>query len=99
MLLVSPVPASGCICIYICTREPARGTPRRSVDDIELAARLVFGVQGKERDPAPLPYRDVRLPERLRFGYYLSGERARSLFVFPSLLLLPRAVAVDVRLI
>ncbi|KAM5532354.1 hypothetical protein V8D89_013948 [Ganoderma adspersum] len=48
------------------------GPIARSVDDIELAARLVFGVQGRERDPAPLPYRDVRLPERLRVGYYLS---------------------------
>nr|VWO94634.1 Calmodulin (CaM) [Ganoderma boninense] len=48
------------------------GPIARSVDDIELAARLVFGVQGRECDPAPLRYRDIRLPEKLRVGYYLS---------------------------
>ena len=69
--------------ICICTRKRARGNPRRSVDDIELAARLVFGVQGREYDPAPLPYRDVRLPEKLRVGYYLSGTSPPSLlFLF-----------------
>ncbi|EJF64237.1 amidase signature enzyme [Dichomitus squalens LYAD-421 SS1] len=43
-----------------------------SVEDLELAARLVFGIQGAEFDPAPLSYRDVRLPAKLRLGYYLS---------------------------
>ena len=45
----------------------------RSVEDIELAARLVFGKQGTEYDPAPIPYREPDLPEKLRFGFYLSG--------------------------
>ena len=44
------------------------------MEDLELAARLVFGKQGREFDPPPLPYRDVQLPDKLRFGYYLSGE-------------------------
>ncbi|TBU43523.1 amidase signature domain-containing protein [Dichomitus squalens] len=48
------------------------GPMARSVEDLELAARLVFGIQGAEFDPAPLSYRDVRLPAKLRLGYYLS---------------------------
>ena len=44
------------------------------MEDLELAARLVFGKQGREFDPPPLPYRDVQLPDKLRFGYYLSGQ-------------------------
>ena len=47
---------------------------RRSVDDIELGARLVFGqAAAGEQNPAPLPYRDPDMPQRLRFGFYLSG--------------------------
>lgn len=38
-----------------------------------MGARLVFGKQGTEYDPAPLPYRDPDLPDRLRFGFYISG--------------------------
>lgn len=45
----------------------------RSVDDIELGARLVFGKMGDDFDPAPLPYRDPQMPATLRFGFYLSG--------------------------
>ena len=45
------------------------------VDDIELGARLVFGEAAPgDQYPAPLPYRDPDMPEKLRFGYYLSGE-------------------------
>ncbi|KAI0763808.1 amidase signature enzyme [Trametes elegans] len=50
------------------------GPMGRSVDDIELAARLVFGKQGTEYDPAPLPYRTPELPQKLRFGFYLSDN-------------------------
>jgi hypothetical protein len=46
----------------------------RSVADLELFCRTVFGVQGLTHDIAPLPYRDVQLPSKLRFGYYTSGE-------------------------
>ncbi|KAI9064095.1 amidase signature enzyme [Trametes sanguinea] len=55
------------------------GPMGRSVDDIELGARLVFGKQGDEYDPAPLPYRTPEMPKKLRFGYYLSDN-----FVKPS---------------
>ncbi|KAI0675519.1 amidase signature enzyme [Trametes maxima] len=50
------------------------GPMGRSVDDIELGARLVFGKQGSEFDPAPLPYRDPEMPTKLRFGFYLSDN-------------------------
>ena len=55
----------------------------RSVEDLQLAARVVFGKQGTEHDPAPLAYRDVALPERLRFGYYLSGALRSSSTMVP----------------
>ncbi|KAH9888812.1 amidase signature enzyme [Cubamyces lactineus] len=55
------------------------GPMGRTVDDIELAARLVFGKQGTEYDPAPLPYREPEMPKKLRFGFYLSDN-----FVKPS---------------
>ncbi len=47
----------------------------RSVADLERVARVLFGERGNEQDyfPAPIPYRDVTLPEKLRFGYYLNG--------------------------
>lgn len=49
-----------------------------SVDDLEVAARVVFGKSGADFDPAPIPYREVDLPKKLRFGYYTSGaERDR----------------------
>ncbi|RDX54272.1 amidase signature enzyme [Lentinus brumalis] len=50
------------------------GPMGRSVDDVELGARLVFGKQGTEYDPAPLPYRDPDMPNRLRFGFYISDN-------------------------
>ncbi|OBZ73562.1 putative amidase PB8B6.03 [Grifola frondosa] len=49
------------------------GPMGRSVDDLELATRVVLG-QGTDSGVAPLPFRDAALPEKLRFGYYLSGE-------------------------
>ena len=47
----------------------------RSVADLERVARVLFGERGNGQDyfPAPVPYRDVTLPEKLRFGYYLNG--------------------------
>ena len=49
----------------------------RSVADLERFARVLFGVRegGDGYFPSPVPYRDVNLPERLRFGYYLNGAR------------------------
>ncbi|OCH93682.1 amidase signature enzyme [Obba rivulosa] len=49
------------------------GPMGRSVDDLELACRLMFGVRDKVAfNPAPIPFREVKLPQKLRFGYYLS---------------------------
>jgi len=44
-------------------------------------ARVLFGERGGSQDyfPAPIPYRDVTLPEKLRFGYYLNGASCATL--------------------
>lgn len=41
---------------------------------MELVSRLIIGVQGSDQNTAPLPYRETKLPEKLRFGYYTSGS-------------------------
>lgn len=46
----------------------------RSVEDLELACRVVFGQPSENYDPPPLPFRTVLLPKKLRFGYYISGQ-------------------------
>jgi hypothetical protein len=53
----------------------------RSVADLERMARVLFGERGGREDyfPAPVSYRDVTLPEKLRFGYYLNGTSSVSL--------------------
>ncbi|KAI0278662.1 amidase signature domain-containing protein, partial [Russula brevipes] len=53
---------------------PVAGPMGRSVEDLERMARVLFGVRSGSQDyfPAPVPYRDVTLPEKLRFGYYLN---------------------------
>ncbi|KAH9935917.1 amidase signature enzyme [Epithele typhae] len=54
------------------------GPMGRSVDDLELASRLVFGQAAPgESYPAPLPFRDVDLAPRLRFGFYTSDGFVR----------------------
>ncbi|KAI0629270.1 amidase signature enzyme [Trametes polyzona] len=56
------------------------GPMGRSVDDLEIGARLVFGKQVcGDFDPAPLPYRDPKMPAKLRFGFYVSDN-----FIKPS---------------
>ncbi|KAH9851937.1 amidase signature enzyme [Lenzites betulinus] len=50
------------------------GPMGRTVDDLELAARLVFGKQGSDINPAPLPYRDPKMHAKLRFGFYISDN-------------------------
>ncbi|TBU30665.1 amidase signature domain-containing protein [Dichomitus squalens] len=55
------------------------GPMGRSVEDVELGARLVFGKLGTEYDPAPVPYREPDMPQKLRFGFYISDN-----FVKPS---------------
>jgi amidase len=53
----------------------------RSVADLELMARVLFGERGGSQDcfPVPIPYRDVTLPKKLRFGYYLNGASSATL--------------------
>ncbi|KDQ12989.1 hypothetical protein BOTBODRAFT_56307 [Botryobasidium botryosum FD-172 SS1] len=47
------------------------GPMARSVSDLELACRVVFGsAPPSPFSLPPLPYRDVELPKKLRFGYY-----------------------------
>ncbi|KAG8852243.1 hypothetical protein FRB96_008889 [Tulasnella sp. 330] len=55
------------------------GPMGRSVDDIELACRLIFG-QSTKLDIwlPPLPYKDVILPKKLKFGYYKSDALVRA---------------------
>ncbi|KAJ3553614.1 hypothetical protein NM688_g3512 [Phlebia brevispora] len=40
---------------------------------------VAFGRSSENYDPAPIPYRDLELPEKLKFGYYKSDD-----FVKPS---------------
>lgn len=50
----------------------------RSVADLEIATRVAVDASvglSKLQGLIPLPYREVTLPEKLKFGYYLTGER------------------------
>ena len=49
------------------------GPMGRGVEDIEAAARAVIGRRGGDKFyfPVPIPYREVQLPKKLKFGYYL----------------------------
>ena len=49
------------------------GPMGRAVEDLEAAARAIIGRRGGDKFyfPVPMPYRDVQLPKRLKFGYYL----------------------------
>ena len=51
------------------------GPMGRSVADLERMARVLLGERVGKQDyfPAPVPFRDVTLPKKLRFGYYLNG--------------------------
>ncbi|KAF7310294.1 hypothetical protein MIND_00403400 [Mycena indigotica] len=46
------------------------GPMARTVEDLEVFAKLLLGVPGRSHLVAPIPYREPKLPERLRFGYY-----------------------------
>ena len=46
----------------------------RTVEDVEIACRVVFGSDSINYDPAPIPYRDASLPEKLKFGFYTEGQ-------------------------
>lgn len=53
----------------------------RSVADLELISRVVFGGPSTNNDIPPLPFREVTLPKKLKFGYYTAGE-TQHLFQF-----------------
>ena len=44
-----------------------------SVDDLELAARVMLGAVDPLDDVMPLPFREIKLGPKLRFGYYTEG--------------------------
>ncbi|KAJ6489486.1 amidase signature domain-containing protein [Mycena vitilis] len=48
------------------------GPLARCMEDLELACRVSFGAPGVYNDHPPLPFHDVDLPKKLRFGYYTS---------------------------
>ena len=47
----------------------------RSVADLELISRILFGGASTNNDIPPLPFREVTLPKKMKFGYYTSGKR------------------------
>ena len=50
------------------------GPMTRSVGDVELACRALFSKSSTLVEGLPpVPYRDVTLPQKLKFGYYKSG--------------------------
>ncbi|PPQ63300.1 hypothetical protein CVT24_006745 [Panaeolus cyanescens] len=50
------------------------GPMARSVKDVELVARATFGLPSTANAIPPIPYRDVSLAPKLRFGYYTSDN-------------------------
>jgi len=50
------------------------GPMARSVADLKLTSKLLFGASSPHTPQAlpPVPYRDHKLPSKLRFGYYFS---------------------------
>lgn len=54
----------------------------RSVADLEVFCRLTFGVSDTIRAIAPIPYRDVKLGPKQKFGYYTSGKSSSRFYAF-----------------
>ncbi|KAG8926376.1 hypothetical protein FRC01_008949 [Tulasnella sp. 417] len=55
------------------------GPIARSVSDIELASRVVFGKSDALNETLPpVPYRDVTIPKKLKFGYYKTDPLLKS---------------------
>lgn len=50
------------------------GPMARSISDLELFCKVAFGEAGRAADVVPLAYRQVALPEKLKFGYYTSDR-------------------------
>ena len=52
------------------------GPMARTVEDIEIASRVAFG-KSANYSSAPVPYREVKLGPKLKFGYYFNDGMAR----------------------
>ncbi|KAF8159688.1 amidase [Crassisporium funariophilum] len=50
------------------------GPMGRSVKDLEIVSRITFGAPSSNHSIPPLPFREVKLPSKLRFGYYTSDN-------------------------
>ncbi|KAF9485469.1 amidase [Pholiota conissans] len=50
------------------------GPMGRSVEDLELISRVTFGVPSSDYLVPPLPFREVAMPKKLKFGYYTSDN-------------------------
>ena len=48
----------------------------KAVEDIEIASRVVFG-KSANYSSAPIPYREVEIGQKLKFGYYFDDGMAR----------------------
>jgi len=53
------------------------GPMARTVEDIEIASRVVFG-KSANYSSAPVPYREVKLGQKLKFGYYFDDGMVRT---------------------
>lgn len=53
----------------------------RSVGDLKLASKLLFGASNPHSPQAypAVPYKEAKLPNKLKFGYYLSGRATMDL--------------------
>ncbi|TCD61777.1 hypothetical protein EIP91_007955 [Steccherinum ochraceum] len=56
------------------TIQAVTGPLARSVEDIDLAASIVVGQTGSGYHPAPVPWRRINLPAKLKFGFYTSDN-------------------------
>lgn len=71
------------LCQPVVGRHHIDGYVRSSVQDLELISRALFGRPSTDGLVAPVPFREVSLPKKLKFGYYTSGEcEWHSRFVF-----------------
>ncbi|KAG7445163.1 amidase signature enzyme [Guyanagaster necrorhizus] len=54
------------------------GPMARSVEDLKLFCRTLFGMPDAISHVPPMPYREPNLPEKLKFGYYTSDGFVKS---------------------
>lgn len=59
--------------------------PCRSVADLELISRVIFGAPSTDNAVPPLPFREASLPKKMKFGYYTWGiEHSSPRLIIPS---------------